>query len=636
MNSELSPVGRENELSLMLRSVSGFEHLTQDAILKIIESTEIRTVRRGEQLIAQGDVADKLYIVFRGRFTVYSKKKPIAEILAGEPIGEIAFFAGGKRSASVFAARESEIICLTRSDYQDLICDIPELNSGIIETLARRVAVSSKNAPKIIPRSNKVIALVPAADFIIPDDFVASLSKAMNLHAGWQILGVHDISQLETMSKAEITNHVLKAEAQSEQLVLISQNPDVLPVWNEVILENCDDVFLVGNAQQARHGTVKLSKLEDNLFRAASPTNAQLVILRNTSDIEIKNTANWLERRPISQHHHVSANNSADFQRLARMIQGKANGLVLSGGGALGAAHLGMLKALKENGYFFDIIGGTSVGAAISGLLAMGAEPDQVMEDIQEIFVKKRAMGRFTMPLHSVFDHKHFDRQLIKSVGVRLIEDLPINYFAVATSLTTNNIHVMRYGKLWHAIRASAAVPALLPPFITPDGEVLIDGSLVDNVPINVMRSLKSGANVVCNFQRSSHWRVNATYGSLPNRWTLLSRFLKMKLKNQLKFTASDDGDFPNIANILTRTLAINSRRLLANTPKKSDVFFNFSTMDGMSALDWAMGKQQFDIAYRTLISAFEVLERDQEAGDLTDHERLAMVADIVNLDDDC
>ena len=94
-------------------------------------------------------------------------------------------------------------------------------------------------------------------------------------------------------------------------------------------------------------------------------------------------------------------NDRSTIARLYRFINGTALGLVACGGGALCAAHVGLYKALIECGFEFDIVGGTSAGAAMTGAFAMGKHPDDIDRGTHDIFVTNRAMQRYTWPRYS-------------------------------------------------------------------------------------------------------------------------------------------------------------------------------------------------------------------------------------------
>ncbi len=201
-------------------------------------------------------------------------------------------------------------------------------------------------------------------------------------------------------------------------------------------------------------------------------------------------------------------------------------GLVLSGGGARGGAHLGVLRALEELRVPVDVIAGTSIGAIIGGFYASGMSVDEIQQVIESIdwdaaflgdtprelisFRRKRDDdlflvdqkpglndGQFEFPL-GVVQGQVIDliltEQTLPVAHIRDFDELPILFRAVATDITTGEAVVLSSGNLAAAIRASMSVPALLAP-IDIDGQLLVDGGVAMNLPIEVARQM--GADVV-------------------------------------------------------------------------------------------------------------------------------------------
>ena len=144
-----------------LRNVPVFSRLDDEVVEKIASICTTRRLSRGERLIAEGEKASNFFIVIHGRFTVFSGDMPIAEIAPGEPIGEMAFFSGDKRSASVYAARQSEVLILTREEYDRLVKDVPDLPVEIISTLAKRIIKSNARPTQLHPRAGPIIGIFP-------------------------------------------------------------------------------------------------------------------------------------------------------------------------------------------------------------------------------------------------------------------------------------------------------------------------------------------------------------------------------------------------------------------------------------------------------------------------------------------
>ena len=576
----------------MLAHVPIFSRASQGELQALAANARRQRVIRGETLISAGEDADILYIVLRGRLLVFfADNRPIAEIEPGEPAGELGFFAGLERTASVIAARNSEVLAITREDYDKVSAKLPGLSRAIMGVMAERLAKSTASALKILPSAGNTVALVTGAGGAMPTGFLNRLQAAINsagTESGLRYVGYDDMPEQLAQDHDALSAWIAQQERDGCQLLLIGHG-GADDNWNRSITENADRVFIVCDSSLAQQGPVALSDLEQRIQHKSLTPNIHKVIWRERGEQRIEGAANWLSGRELQLHHHVALDSSSDFERLLRFIQGKALGLVLCGGGAFGTAHLGAIKALGEAGIDIDIIGGTSVGAAMAAALAMGRHPDEVMDLCEEMFLKSKAMRRLTVPLHSVIDHKRFDEQMLRHYGRRHVEDLPINFFAVATSLTRNDLHLIRSGELWRAVRASSSIPALLPPVIQDDGEVLIDGALVDNVPISAMRGLKPGPNLVLNFKKREPWRVRSDYAKMPGRAEAARRTLVRRKNDQW---------FPSIFSVLSRTMVITSRRLIDETDMGDDVLLEMPTLPKMSFLNWKRGREQFDIAY--------------------------------------
>src|ERR1051325_8968393 len=169
-------------------------------------------------------------------------------------------------------------------------------------------------------------------------------------------------------------------------------------------------------------------------------------------------------------------------------------GLALSGGAARGMAHVGVLKALYENGIRIDYIAGTSAGSLVGGALASGMS----LEEIEDLGRKLRwrDIGRVTMSRLGVQSNERLEQYLRARLPISRFENLPIPFAAVATELKTGAAVIMRdRGDVPLAIRASCAIPGWYVPVIDEEGRQLVDGRLVAVIPSSVARSL--GADLV-------------------------------------------------------------------------------------------------------------------------------------------
>ncbi|WP_299141675.1 patatin-like phospholipase family protein [uncultured Tateyamaria sp.] len=608
------------ELIALLHDIEGFSALSPDILEQMAQTAAYRDVARGEALITEGEAADTLYIVLRGRFTVLSGGRAIAEIPMGEPIGELAFFAGGTRTATVVAARDSLVMCLTRAAYDALAARTPALANGILAAVSQRLARTIPASPCLRPEAGQVCAVFPAAGGQIDPAFMDGVRRAFDPGAGWRVLDVAACPEDLRRDPRAMSRWLDAQEAEHGNLLLLCPDPEAEPTWAAVTANNCDAVYLVMPKAGRFSPDQGPSPLERQIYDATLSAHLHLVLHRPTFDTSTTGTAQWLAERPVGLHHHVALDRPDDFARLARFMRGEAVGLVLCGGGSFGTAHLGVIKSLQEHGYSFDFVGGTSVGSAMAGALAIGLHPDEIMEQCEDIFLKSKAMSRLTVPRYSLLDHHRLDEAFRKHYGAFDVEDLPVNFFAVSTNLTHNDVTVIRSGPLWQAIRASTAIPGVFPPFVRDDGEVLIDGGLIDNVPLTAMRDAKPGPNVVLNFMPGKPWTVRAKYEDLPNRMEALTSLLRKPRKGVPRY--------PTAFAVLARAMVVNARKLLRQIDVGADVLLNISVLRGMSFMSWKRGRELFEASYAQMDTVLSQIPEQEDA-----LARLRAASDVINAD---
>jgi len=197
-------------------------------------------------------------------------------------------------------------------------------------------------------------------------------------------------------------------------------------------------------------------------------------------------------------------------------------GLVLSGGAARGLAHIGVLKALEEHGVRIDAIAGTSMGAVIGGLYAAGYSVEELeklalsldwqqvlsddplrqdvpfrrKQDDRDFLVKRKLSfrddGSLGLPLGVIQGQNLallLERLLVHTSDTRDFDRLPIPFRAVATDIANDKKVIFRSGHLPQAIRASMSIPAVFAP-VEIEGRLLVDGGMVDNIPMDVARDM--------------------------------------------------------------------------------------------------------------------------------------------------
>jgi NTE family protein len=589
--------------ALRLTSVQTFTGLSPEAIAALETRLTPQPVSRGDVLVAQGDEADAFYVVVSGRFAVEidGDPTPVTEISRGATIGEIAFFTDGPRTATVRAIRESVVVGLTRSDFAEIVAQYPDIWRKITATLAQRLAAETRrsqallNGPGHIKKAGprpRTLAMVSAGHSTISPLF---LSRFIEYARRWPNTLIVSLSNAHEFFDASDDDSTARSSAlngledRADTIVFVADNE--LSDWSKTVIRQADEILLIADSSdQPIAAPVPLSPLEKFAGTLHRPSTHRLVFVHQRSHVT-QGTRHWLQERQPFMHHHVAIDNIDDIARLWRFIRGEALGFVACGGGAYAAAHIGLYKAFLENGITFDMFGGTSGGAAMAAAFAEGIAPDEIEARVHCMFIDGHALSRYTLPRYSLVDHTHFDTHLKSEYGHIRIEDLWKPYYAVAVDLTDSSLVVLRDGLVWEAIRASAAIPGVLPPYYTRDGSILVDGSVMANVPIETMHALKLGPNIVVSFKPPESTRDVIDYDALPGRRDLLWRTLT-------PFTNSRLPVAPSAGTVLVRSLMANRSHFEGHLTKR-DWLLVPPTPNGMGAMDWRRHKELTQAAYR-------------------------------------
>jgi len=165
----------------------------------------------------------------------------------------------------------------------------------------------------------------------------------------------------------------------------------------------------------------------------------------------------------------------------------KRVGLALSGGGALGAAHIGVLEVLEGAGIRPSCVAGSSAGAAVGVVYCAGMP----LERIKEIALDMRwsKLGKVVRPRTGFFDGSRMEEYLIELIGDRTFEELEIPLAVAAADILRDELVILRKGRLAPAIRASCAVPGVFTP-VEYEGRLLVDGGLINNLPVSAVREM--------------------------------------------------------------------------------------------------------------------------------------------------
>jgi NTE family protein/lysophospholipid hydrolase len=512
-----------------------------------------------EYLFRQGDKDSSLYIVISGRLHAFIEKSNgdkqlLNEITRGESIGEMALLTEEPRAASIQAVRDSKLVKISSSTFWRIAEKYPQIIKSISRLVVNRLQKKYSS-----PYASRVtnIAVLPFGKDINVTKFARRLTTSLSelgstLHISSRILNdLLDIPEAADFSSSNFFKDRLAVwieEQESKYRFIIYETDRSLSPWTKRCVRQADRILYVADASR----DTAAPKIGDLLsgINARPISGRQFLVLTYNNNISLPSgTSHWLSALKVDAHYHVRWQENADFIRLARILGNNAVGLVLGGGGARGFAHIGVIKALEEKGLPIDLIGGTSIGSIIAALYAMGWDCETMLQKSKELFLKKKPLNDFTLPLISLIKGRKFDRISQEVFGEACIEDLWLNYFCVSCNLTDSKVFVSDKGPVWKAIRASSSLPGILAP-VLDKGKVLIDGGILNNLPGDVMRKKDAGIVIVVDVNPQQDLKVN--YDVIPSPWKVL-------LNKLLPSKKAANVPVPDIATVLMRTTIINS-----------------------------------------------------------------------------
>ncbi len=505
------------ELHERLKSFALLENVGDAALRNLLSEANWFALPGGTLLERGGENNAALFLVVTGSLGVFveneqGQRQMVAHVPAGETVGEMSIIAGSSNhSAQLVALRDTELLRISPAGYEALIERHPRVMINLMQMLVKRL--KDANRGRSAASRPKTFAIVPLQDGLSEVPIAQRLANAL---AG---MGCR-AAVLDTNASDQTAEWFNSFEAAHDLVFYRGDAPD--SPWTQLCLRQADRIFLLARANQP----LPLAPLSLPAFKARASGPPDLLLLHPDGASAVLPDHFSVRSGLFRSHHHLRAGHQADVARVARFMAGRAVGLVLAGGGARGFAHIGVIKALKEAGVPFDQLGGTSMGAIIAAGLAREWGHEEMRERMYAAFVADNPLSDFTLPLIALVRGKKVSARLQEHFGDISIEELPLPFFAVSSDLTTGRIHIHRDGELWRALRASVALPGILPP-VTHHGHLLVDGGVMNNLPVDVMREQAGGAGpiIACDITGEIDLQAqDSRYGERPWWWLLGQR----------------------------------------------------------------------------------------------------------------
>lgn len=569
-----------------------FGDMSRETMNALLEKTRIRHYQSGQKVFSEGDEPDGLYVNLSGKLIVETINSQgeivrIAQVQAPETVGELALLTNTRRSATVIAARVSTVASLQRHEFDRLIAPNASMMIRLSKLVVKRTLANSRNETSTARDRNFV--LVPLDSRLPLRRFVHQLKNAMRGLGTSFSLSSHTFDTLYGRTGASLTtfqdvfNSAISEwlddkENRFDSLIYVADK--TWTPWTRRCINRADRIILVASAKPSN--TAELREIEDHLNELFDGVRVRpkidLVLLHPVDTVRPQNTARWLEPRELDSYHHVRLNDNRHFMRVARRLCSVGKGLVLSGGGARGYAHLGVHKLIEEQDLQLDYIGGSSMGALLGASMAMGSTYDQIKE-LSATFANKKALFDYTLPLASLMKSTKLSSFCRRVYGDQRIEDLWTPFFCVSSNLADGREVVHDRGPLWKIIRTTISLPGVFSPVPTANGDLLIDGAVLNTFPVDVMVQRLGGKGFIIgvNVSQISEQFNYYDFGTSLSGWrVLLSRLNPFEPSIKI----------PRIAETLLRSTDIKSIERLNEARSAIDVLIE-PNVRAISLLDF-------------------------------------------------
>ncbi|WP_290776154.1 patatin-like phospholipase family protein [Anaerofustis sp.] len=267
-------------------------------------------------------------------------------------------------------------------------------------------------------------------------------------------------------------------------------------------------------------------------------------------------------------------------------IKKKKKGICFSGGGIKGFAHIGVIKALEENGIKFDMVSGNSAGSIVGALYALGVSADEMLDyslsmEVRDIINYKSVRNKLSFESPKEFlnsfkglsfspsiDSKNIEDFFIGIGGDKLFNETLIPFYVVSVDLKSGGLVVMDKGRLATAVRASSAIPGVFTPVVS-DKYTLVDGLVLNNMPADILKD--KGCDKVLSVNLKAYSKIGT--------------------------------DSTKYFDMIFATMDIMAARSLIKGIESSDLILNPYLEDTKVKLDENYIKQVYDFGYKEAVS---------------------------------
>lgn len=550
--------------------------LIEELLLRHFEPVNLKY---GEILLREGEENSDLYLILNGRLGLLKESEQnrhIKELGSGEMVNEFPLLKKNTANATVIAVRDSFILKLNQEALEKVFHKHPKEGLLLLQNIA--------NYPSNIS-NHKTFFLFFDSQNIHNRQIADSFRKALTKYGTCRIVNKDNILKHHD----HIDAWLARQHAQFSFIIYESCNEDF--ELTKLLLPHADRALILCDANESP----SIGYNTEQIFLEAKQLhkNIDLVLIQSDSAKYPANTNKWLEQLSGVFWHHIRETSSADIERVARIVSGHSITLVFGGGGAKALVFIGFYKALRELGIPIDWVGGSCAGAMLTTAIAMLLSPEEMVEKIKR-FAPKSLLEAidFTLPIVSLSSGKSMARFFKLAFPDINLEDLWINNFCVTTNLTQSRVEILNKGPAWKALRTTTGIPIFLHPVTNDNGDLLVDGAVMNNLPVDIMKSnFKAGKVIAGRIKTHVLHAMNLSHHKFG-----LWNFIKDYFSGKLRYSHL------NLFKMLDRTTMLASRQHAEQHAKLADFcmhyevghvgYFDYNSVDKLVELGYRLAME--------------------------------------------
>lgn len=513
--------------------------LPQRDLRWLAHRVEVRSYEAGEDVVREGDTADGLYVIRWGEVQILIGREggriEVARLGRNSHFGDIALLTGQPRTATVRTILDTEVLFVWKRDFHAVLARHPplasHLNQVLIDTLhrsergpslrrlartlcslstledaegvelshrlARAIAEETRGRTLVVDMAGGRAPCATAAAIVawLDSGTPASTSPLVDRGAHLWTLSVERGALSEDLLAPRLGRLLEPLRAGFDNVIIALGAGHSAGLVSATLRQSDRCVLTTARTRASAHrGRSILSSLCAELPDADQRLR---LVLDNAVPAEGSCDHRWLAAT-LGREVDIRLRSDAprSLHSAARRLTDLAVGLALSGGGARGLAHIGVVDVLQEERIPIDLVAGTSMGASVGALLSAGRSAREILGIMREICVHRKPfpLSEYRLPLTALSSGQGTAALMSHYLRGSAFEDLPTEFMAIACDLLSGEEVTLRHGDVGAAVRASCSIPGVLPPVALGSWR-LVDGGIVNNLPAEPLR--RRGAALV-------------------------------------------------------------------------------------------------------------------------------------------